>query len=1069
MTAGEGQIRRVDRGRGGRWVRGVVLLVLLMFVVVGAAWIWRLPLAEHLLHRLAMSRGVELMSVSVDRLDIRGAVVSNVVVGGPDAQRIDTVTVDWSLSGLLDRHVERIAISQARLQITVGPDGEIIVEGFPHFEDQGSGAGGLVFPEDFPASRVEVSQSEVSVVLPDGIATVSIDGRMETSGDALAAEASLRYTADTRRGKGEGSGAASISWPKDGAPRGAFDLEFDRLVATNLTATNLRITGGTERLPERLADISFRAGATADTIETSQAMVRGVTGAIDLSGGMLDARGTGEIHDLTVGISAQLDAFDLSRPATFSLSAIGDVAGVVARVPFAFAEGAIAVTVDGEIASPAALLAARETIARDPVRLSDHVTARATLETALDRFGRAGRIETGIVAAEISAIWDGEYLDLDIGDGARIDAIALSPDLTAQLAEWLPGATPFGVTINNGMGAPPTVRLRRSDAGIEARGIGGIDIALPAGTARLEIDGAATLTPAGGVDAFDIAAFSAVFDQLPTKFGTAAGDLLVTGLLGDGEEVNGLVSGTVSLGDASLPAVSAQQLTIELDGGVSASPDELSVELAPGNALSARDVQLDGGYGLPDTTRIELADGKHRLTWNRQSGELSANLRAKPGALQLALPNRTIDVAHTGGAVSGAWPGRLSLDVDGLSAGLDGGRWLEIADLAVRAEGDSSDVDIAFTADGAQPLLPGWTLPSFGATGEVMRRGNSLQGELGMTAAGGQPELRTRGSYDLDTGRGDVEILQAQLRFSPGVLQPGDLNPALSSAAGNVFAAISVEGTAAWERGGAITPEIVIKIEDMAGTSKNLELIDAETTASVTGLPNLATPPGQKFAGQVRVGRLEPTAFDILYQLLPGTSGAGPQLVIERLQAELTDGALTTDRFTITPPAIDTDLTVRVEGADLARAFELIGVTGVGGSGRIGGEIPLTVRGNRIAISGGKLTNDGPGTVFFDASALPASMMERGDTVTLVLQALSNFAYDELALDIDKTLDGPGIVKVRLAGANPDVLDNHPFIFNISLESDFDRLAALVLEGLTTSQGVLRALAVSGQRGASVP
>ena len=71
-----------------------------------------------------------------------------------------------------------------------------------------------------------------------------------------------------------------------------------------------------------------------------------------------------------------------------------------------------------------------------------------------------------------------------------------------------------------------------------------------------------------------------------------------------------------------------------------------------------------------------------------------------------------------------------------------------------------------------------------------------------------------------------------------------------------------------------------------------------------------------------------------------------------------------------------------------------------------------------------------------------------------------DFAYDELQVEMDKALDGPGTLRVRLAGANPDVLESQPFIFNINLESNFDRLAALVLEGLTTSQGLLRALAL---------
>ena len=115
------------------------------------------------------------------------------------------------------------------------------------------------------------------------------------------------------------------------------------------------------------------------------------------------------------------------------------------------------------------------------------------------------------------------------------------------------------------------------------------------------------------------------------------------------------------------------------------------------------------------------------------------------------------------------------------------------------------------------------------------------------------------------------------------------------------------------------------------------------------------------------------------------------------------------------------------------------------------------------------MVNDGPGEVFYDFAALPQPLIDLDDTVTLVLRALSNFAYDDLKVEMDKALDGPGSLRMRMTGANPDVLENQPFVFNITLESNFDRLAALVLEGLTTSQGLLRALALSSANADALP
>jgi hypothetical protein len=318
-----------------------------------------------------------------------------------------------------------------------------------------------------------------------------------------------------------------------------------------------------------------------------------------------------------------------------------------------------------------------------------------------------------------------------------------------------------------------------------------------------------------------------------------------------------------------------------------------------------------------------------------------------------------------------------------------------------------------------------------------------------------------RGQHSLETGQGEGEILEASLRFAPGVLQPGDINPAMPETIENLFATISLQGPIAWDGNGKLTPNLTLKVDDFAATTENLELFDARATVLLTGAPEFETPPGQRFSGQLRVGRLDPIPLDVSFQLLPDPSGSGSRVVVEELTAQLAEGRLKTGPFTLTPPSLDTDVTLRLEGVDLARAMAVIDVGGIGGTGRISGEIPLMVRGNQVAIAGGRLANDGPGEIFYDIAALPQTLIDRDDTVSLVLRELSGFAYDELQVEMDKALDGPGRLRVHLTGANPEVLENHPFVFNINLESNFDRLATLVLEGLTTSQGLLRALALS--------
>jgi hypothetical protein len=43
-----------------------------------------------------------------------------------------------------------------------------------------------------------------------------------------------------------------------------------------------------------------------------------------------------------------------------------------------------------------------------------------------------------------------------------------------------------------------------------------------------------------------------------------------------------------------------------------------------------------------------------------------------------------------------------------------------------------------------------------------------------------------------------------------------------------------------------------------------------------------------------------------------------------------------------------------------------------------------------------------------------------------------------------------------LKGSNPAVLENHPFVFNIKLETNFDKLATILLSGYAAAEGLMR-------------
>ena len=80
------------------------------------------------------------------------------------------------------------------------------------------------------------------------------------------------------------------------------------------------------------------------------------------------------------------------------------------------------------------------------------------------------------------------------------------------------------------------------------------------------------------------------------------------------------------------------------------------------------------------------------------------------------------------------------------------------------------------------------------------------------------------------------------------------------------------------------------------------------------------------------------------------------------------------------------------------------------------------------------------------ASGVTDQLKSYGADVDLAFRVLSDFHYQRLRIDADKTLLGAGKALFHLEGDNPAVMTGQPFVFNISLETDFDYLAKLLLE-----------------------
>lgn len=339
-------------------------------------------------------------------------------------------------------------------------------------------------------------------------------------------------------------------------------------------------------------------------------------------------------------------------------------------------------------------------------------------------------------------------------------------------------------------------------------------------------------------------------------------------------------------------------------------------------------------------------------------------------------------------------------------------------------------------------------------SGEATMAGETIDFTLhgAVSPAGGSKllDVTVKGSHDLDTSRGLASVDAAPVSFRPGGVQPGALFPAAAGTMSEVTGTLSLTGGLRWQAG-SVSPELTARLAGIGFVTPAARFDGMTGAITFTSLLPPATPPGQRLTGRVEAAGLPPGEVSVRFHLLPSAV-----LVVEEASLGFADGTIAVSGLAVDPAAPAFETVLRIENIDLAEVFDLIGVEGLSGSGRLKGTIPLQFTGGGLRIADAVLNAGGPGVLRFKGDEVPKAIRDAGEYAQLTLDALRNFHYESLSLEIDKSAAGEGTIMARLHGHNPDILEGRPFIFNIRLESDFDRLSALVLDGMTAAQALLR-------------
>lgn len=505
----------------------------------------------------------------------------------------------------------------------------------------------------------------------------------------------------------------------------------------------------------------------------------------------------------------------------------------------------------------------------------------------------------------------------------------------------------------------------------------------------------------------------------------------------------------------------AASLPIRIDAG----PENVTIIFAREGRLTLDGVRL--ARNAPATKVSSTISGRIGLSWSVDDSGASAGIAVDhelsigPAPITIPGPTEvrvTLGKIETSGALAadGAYIGRVLIDTSRFARG----NWAMAATgIAVRlTTGAGLAAPIArITVDALRGVSPASGSGTYAVAATVRQTGGGVAYRADFGGLGMRRLAAVAGFHDFAQRAGHAEVSIPDITLGPAGVQPDTVIPALS-AIHNVAGRIGGDARLAW-RNGRVTGRAKLRLDGIGGET------DGGIVEGISGtiVFDRLFPPSTASAQRLRIKKINAgvvlTGTSIRFALLP--SGV---LRIGRADATLADG-----KVIVVAPIVDlvaqkARATVTLQGVRLERILSLVDLGDVYATGRIYGSVPIRIAGANIAIDGGALAALGGGALRFRSERAKQVLKTGGKQVALMLQALEDFTYERLNVNIDKSPAGDARVMLRTLGHNPAVLEGRKFQININLETNLNRLLEAAMQWYRLSGKALRDIVRPGTR-----
>jgi len=308
------------------------------------------------------------------------------------------------------------------------------------------------------------------------------------------------------------------------------------------------------------------------------------------------------------------------------------------------------------------------------------------------------------------------------------------------------------------------------------------------------------------------------------------------------------------------------------------------------------------------------------------------------------------------------------------------------------------------------------------------------------------------------SGKGSAEILLPGIYFDTLWSRLSDFIQPLPVNVDVLAGSVSGHGQLSWQQSSGqwqFTGPLMLNINEITGTYEDIGFAGVTTELSLELLQDRHLRTTEMRPLQIAVidagVPIENIRVDYSFDTLQET------LSLQDLHAEIFQGIVTSKGLVYDRAAEATTMLIELQRIDLEKVLSLAAYDAVSASGEVSGQLPVTLRGDKVSISAGNLFALAPGGVIrYQPQGSGEALLSSGNaSLDLVYQALSNYRYQVLQSSVDYLDDGELMLSVKLEGINPDMGATGQRI-NLNLNIS-DNIPAL-LQSLQASRSITDAL-----------